>query len=162
MRLPVIALAAALAGMLLAAAPAQAAYSFGTDEALHTLVDVGVKGENNEDLMLGYKTSTQSFLLPYAIHDDGYVLIVKSDHEKYYDIPADMLPQWQKAGLVPDPLPPYQLSAIDVAMGYILWPTLVLIAVVWYFSWRRQQRQKAAAAAAGTTPAAPEDKGPIT
>lgn len=144
--------------LMISAPPASAAgLSFGTDETTHTIQDVGVKGENNEDLMLGYKTSTEAFLLPYTIKDDGYVLVVKSDHDKYYDIPADMLPRWQQTGLLPDPLPPYQISALDQVFGHILWPTLVVIAIVYAVGYLR--KRKAAPAAAAPLP---RDKGPIT
>jgi hypothetical protein len=150
--------AAVFGGLIAMAQPASAAgMMFGTDENIRTLVDVGVKGENNEDLMLGYKTSTEAFILPYTIKDDGYVLVVKSDHDKYYHIPPDMLERWQKAGLLPDPLPPYQISAADQFFGHILWPALVVIAVLYAVGYLRKRK----AAPAGGAPA-PVDKGPIS
>lgn len=134
----------------LGASPAAAAFNFGTDETLHRLVDVEVVGENGEALALGYKTSTQNFLLPYAISDDGYILIVKAEPGKYYGLPADQLAQWQAAGLIPDPLPPYEISLLDRVFGYALWPTLAIIALVYLVPMLRKRKAVAAAAAAPT------------
>ena len=160
MRLPLIA-AAALGGfMMLTAAPAQAAFMFGEDETIRALVDVGVVGQDDEKLELGYKTTTQIFLLPYTISDDGYVLVQKEDHTKFYDITPEQIKDWQAAGLIPDPLPPYEIPLMDKIFGYLLWPTLVVIALVYLVPMLR--KKKPAEVAAGSPVGTPDDKGPVT
>ncbi|MHB1102470.1 MAG: hypothetical protein ACYC0C_06780 [Devosia sp.] len=138
--------------LALGATPAQAAFTFGAEESLHALVDVAVVGENGEALALGYKTSTQNFLLPYSISDDGYVLIVKGEKGKYYDIGDEQLANWQASGLMPDPLPPYEIAFVDRILGYALWPTLAVIALVYLIPLLRKRK------AAVATPTPPVDK----
>jgi uncharacterized protein len=136
--------------LALGASPAQAAFTFGAEEALHTLVDVGVVGENGEALALGYKTTTQNFLLPYAISDDGYVLVVKGEAGKYYGVTSGEIAQWQAAGLIPDPLPTYEIPLIERLLGYALWPTLAVIALIYLIPALRKRKAAATAAAAAT------------
>lgn len=138
--------------LALGASPAQAAFTFGAEETLHTLVDVGVVGQNGEALALGYKTTTQNFLLPYTIADDGYVLVVKGEKGKFYDLPEEQLAGWQASGLMPDPLPAYEIPLIERIFGYALWPTLVLIALIYLIPMLRKRKAAAAATAAAPTP----------
>lgn len=134
--------------LALAAGPAQAAFSFGAEETLHSLADVGVVGAEGEALALGYKTTTQNFLLPYTISDDGYVLVVKDDPGKYYSMTDEEVAAWQESGLLPDPLPAYEVPLVERILGYLLWPTLVVIGLVYGIAeWAK--RRKAAAAAGG-------------
>jgi uncharacterized protein len=136
--------------LALGASPAQAAFTFGAEETLHTLVDVGVVGENGEALALGYKTSTQNFLLPYTLSDDGYVLVVKGEAGKYYAVTPEEIAQWQAAGLVPDPLPTYEIPLIERIFGYALWPTLLVIALIYLIPALRKRKTAATASAAAT------------
>jgi hypothetical protein len=167
-------LAAVLGLLVLLTAPASAQFTFGGDEKLHTIVDVPVVIQNDEALMLGFKTTTQNFILPHTIADDGYVLVVKDDRQKFYSLTPEQISQWQAQGLIPDPLPSYEIPLIDRIIGYALWPTLLLIALVYLIpAWRKR---KAAAVAASTIEAPPpampsethsaasssDDKGPVT
>ena len=69
---------------VLDAAPAQAAkLHFGTQEYLRQIQDVEVKGPKGEALYLGHKYSFHSFILPYRMTDDGYVLGVRGEQSYF-------------------------------------------------------------------------------
>ncbi len=142
----------ALALLSLPAQRAEAQYRFGTDEDIHFIQDVPLKGAENEALYLGYMTRTQNFILGYGVEDAGYVLGVKGESKKFYRMPTgDDLARFQKAGTLPDPLPPYKLGFFDYVVGYSLWWGLALVAVFWTIgSWRKR---KGSADAAEQTPA---------
>ena len=127
--------------VLAAALPAHAAgLMFGHDETLHRLVDVDVVGENDEKLSLGYMTSTESLLLPYTLRDDGYVLMPRDTSDTFYTFTDEELAGWQANGAMPDPLPPYEVPMLDRIMGYLLWPTLVVIGLVYLIPGLRRRR----------------------
>ena len=44
---------------------------------------------------------------------------------------GDELRRFQKAGLLPDPLPPYRLTIGNYIMGYFLWFALGFIGLIW-------------------------------
>jgi tetratricopeptide (TPR) repeat protein len=118
---------------------------FGTKEYLQPIQDVAAKGPNGESLYLGYKYSFYSFIMPYALSDDGYILGVK-DRDVYYRLDQGRIAQFQAKGLLPTPLPPYELSAIDYVMGHLLWGVGVVIAAVIAFQVPGQRRRKRATA----------------
>lgn len=146
-----VAVLSLLLACLLALSAPVAAQTFGNEETLHKLQDVEIVGAENEALSLGYKTTTHNILLPYTITDDGYVLVVRDDSKKFYTMTAEEIAGWQDAGLLPDPLPPYEISLLDRIMGHLLYPTLVLIALLYLVPWLRK-RNKAKAAANPTPP----------
>lgn len=130
--------------LLLAAQSANAAYRFGKDEKIHHIQDVKMKGANGEALFLAYKTSSQSFLLPVYITDDGYVLGLKDSPKKYYSLPdGERLKTIQAAGNLPDPLPPYSLTIMQLIFGHSLW-IAVAIFLIWLVSDMIARRRKRA------------------
>jgi tetratricopeptide (TPR) repeat protein len=130
--------------LLLAASPAQAAkIGFGTNERIVKIQDTGIKGPQGEELFLAHKISHHSFVLPYMATDDGYVLGVKGKSSSYYRLDDTQIKDLQARGLLPSPLPPYELSALDLAAGYLLWGVLALLAisgVLALFAKKRQTR----------------------
>jgi hypothetical protein len=139
-------LAFALVLLLLAPDGAQAQYRFGTDEEIHFIQDVPLKGANDEALYLGYMTRTHNFLLGYSVEDVGYVLGVKGESKRFYHMPeGDDLARFQSAGTLPNPLPPYRLGVFDYVAGYSLWWGLALVAVFWAVGARRKKKGAAAA-----------------
>jgi hypothetical protein len=147
-------LAFMLALLLLPAERAQAQYRFGTDEEIHFIQDVPLKGAENEELYLGYMTRTRNFLLGYSVEDAGYVLGVKGGSKKFYHMPqGDDLARFQKAGTLPDPLPPYRLGFFDYVAGYSLWWGLGLVALFWAVGAWRKRRGAAGAAEQASPPA---------
>jgi tetratricopeptide (TPR) repeat protein len=115
-----VALIGLMATFLVSAAPAQAKLYFGTQEYLHKIQDVEVSGPKGEALYLGYKYSFHSFLLPYRMTDDGYILGVRGE-KSYFRLDDANIKSMQARGQLPSPLPPYQLSMLDYAMGHGLW-----------------------------------------
>jgi hypothetical protein len=105
---------------------------FGKDEKIACIVDVTLKGADDEALCIAYKTTTQFFGAGIYLKDDGYVLGIKGKAQSYYPLPAaEELKSFQEAGRLPTPLPPYNIGAFDYAFGYSLWLILVGMAI-WY------------------------------
>jgi tetratricopeptide (TPR) repeat protein len=122
---------AALIGLLavfaIGATPAQAAkVYFGTQEYLHNIQDVEAKGPKGEALYLGHKYSFHSFILPYRMTDDGYILGIRGEHS-YFRLDDASIKSLQARDLLPSPLPAYQLSVLDYAMGHGAWIALAVI-----------------------------------
>ena len=143
-------LAALLAVLLLPTDRAKAAeYRFGAEEEIHAIQDVPLKGAKEEDLYLGYMTRTQNFLLGLYVEDRGYVLGVKGESKRYYDLPqGEDLARFQNAGTLPNPLPPYKLGFLDYLVGYSLWWALALIALFWGIGKWNKRKKKAQTAEA--------------
>ena len=138
------ALIALIAVLVLGAAPAQAAkVYFGTQEHLRQIQDVEVKGPKGEALYLGHKYSFHSFIAPYRITDDGYILGVRGE-QRYYRLDDATIKSMQARGQLPTPLPPYQLSLLDYAMGHLLWIVLAVIIGLIPLSMLSKRRRKRA------------------
>lgn len=118
---------------MLLAAPAHAKFEFGATESIRKIQDVDIKGTEGEALYLGYKITRQAILLPYTMSDDGYVLGVRENTQRYYPLSAEQIAAFQNEGSLPNPLPKYQIDKLDWAIGHALWLTLpfVLAAVLW-------------------------------
>lgn len=102
-------------------------YMFGKEEKLHCLVDVPLKGAREEELCVAYKTTMYAVLAPAYFRDDGYVLAAKGGGTTYYPLPEGAeLATLQTAGVLPNPLPPYQIPPLDYAFGYLLWSALAV------------------------------------
>lgn len=119
---------------LMLAASGQNAHAklfFGTQDKINYLQDISVKGPQGEALFLGFLTSTHNFMLPYSMSDGGHVLGIKGVSDKFYKLPKERIEQLQRAGALPNPLPPYRHTVFDYLFAYILWwcipATLALI-----------------------------------
>jgi tetratricopeptide (TPR) repeat protein len=135
----------ALIGLIAAfATPAHAAkLYFGTQEYLREIQAVDVVGPKGEPLYLGYKYSFHSFILPYRLTDDGYVLGV-TGQQAFFRLDDARIKSMQASGQLPTPLPPYQLSVLDYAMGHGAWIALVVIIALIPLSMRSKRRRKRA------------------
>ena len=115
---------------------------FGKSEKINHIADVKLKGAKQEALFLAYKTTTQSFLLPAYMNDDGYVLGVVGDSKKYYSMPkAEKLAAFQKNGYLPNPLPKYAIPFLDYLFGYLLWVTVGVL-LLWGLGRKTLRRKK--------------------
>ena len=102
------------------------AASFGQSEAINCIADVKLKGASGEDLCIAYKTTTTYFVGPVWITNDGYVLRIHANEKRYFNLPPpDKVAAFQAKSLLPAPLPPYQLSAVEYAEGFKLWLGLI-------------------------------------
>ena len=89
---------ALIAVVVFSAVPAHAAkLYFGTQEYLQHIQDVEVKGPKGEALYLGYKYSFHSFILPYRMTDDGYVLGVRGE-QTYFRLDESNIKSMQARG----------------------------------------------------------------
>lgn len=120
----------------------EAAGMFGNDEEIHRIQDVDVTGQDGEALFLGYKTTTLFIIGGVYITDDGYVYGVRDDSTKYIETTPEEIAKFQEAGLLPKPLPPYELSTMDYVIGYSLW-VIVLPILVIYFAFVFLKKKKA-------------------
>lgn len=101
---------------------------FGWDDKIECIQSVGVKGQDNEALCLAYKTRKLFVGGGVYLKDEGYVLGDPAQHDRYYPWPEQaQVERWQSAGLLPDPLPPYSIPAIEYGVAYSLW---IIIAVM--------------------------------
>lgn len=117
------------------------ALEFGTRRSYQHLPDLSAKGPKGEALALGYETVTHSFLLPYKM-TGGYVLLVKGSgrgllagRDIYDALSQEKIEQMQRAGALPNPLPPYRHTIFEYLFAYILWwcfPAVVIF--IWLFS----------------------------
>ncbi|HZO46896.1 MAG TPA: tetratricopeptide repeat protein [Xanthobacteraceae bacterium] len=133
-----------IAVFAIGATPAQAAkLYFGTQEYLRNLQDVEAKGPKGEALYLGHKYSFHSFILPYRLTDDGYILGVRGE-QSYFRLDDANIKSMQARGQLPSPLPPYELSVLDYAMGHGAWIALAVIIGLIPISMLAKRRRKRA------------------
>jgi hypothetical protein len=134
-----------------------AKWQFGKGESLTCIVDVAMKGPGGEPLCLAYKTTSYAALAPAYMRDDGYVLAVKNGARptSFLELPPPRdVATLQAEGLLPAPLPSYDIAASEWAKGFMLWPLLAFgILVVWLqhiFKKRRHQKLHSADAPIST------------
>ena len=130
--------------LLLQATPNAHAYRFGSEDRIRVIQDVRARGQQGEQLYLGYKMTVQNVFLGMYIKDGGYVLGIRGDSKHYYNLPpAKELERLQRMGLLPNPLPKYQMEWTDYAYGYLFWPVLVLLIGVsmWFNAIKRAREQ---------------------
>ena len=119
-----------LAVFILMAVSGQDAHAarFGTRDSYQHLLDLTAKGPKGESVALGYATTTHSFILPYKMTGD-YVLLVRGSGrdlsgrpiDVYHPLSQEKIEQMQRAGALPDPLPPYRHTIFDYLGAYIFW-----------------------------------------
>lgn len=141
----VTACACVLITSLLFPAPAYAGkVMFGTQDTIEKIQDTKITGPKGEKLYLAHKFAIHSFVAPYMLSDDGYVLGVEGDTSRYFALEASMLADFQQRGLLPKPLPPYEIATFHYIFGYLLWEILAGLGL-WglYENWK-QTKEKAA------------------
>lgn len=138
---------AVLALVAMSGKDAHAKLMFGTQDRIHPLQDVALKGPNGEALFLGFLTSMHSFVLPYSISNGGYVLGIKGTSDKFFKLPKERIEQLQRGGALPKALPVYQRSGFDYVIGYALWPALLIIGIIGFFQLRSRSGQNETRAA---------------
>jgi tetratricopeptide (TPR) repeat protein len=139
-----LAMIAVLLGCIALTPSAHAAkYLFGTQDHLNKIQDVDIKGPKGESLYLGHKYSQHSFIAPYRLSDDGYILGIVGQNS-YYKLDAGLVEKLQAEGKLPKPLPPYEISIWDYLFGHLLWIVVGVIAVSIYFASRGEARKKTA------------------
>jgi len=108
---------------------------FGTNEQLKCLP--GIKrleiqtADGKQDVCYAAKTKKESFILPYRISVDGYVLAV--DDQTYYNANTQQIAYYQSTGSLPMSLPIYSLTAGEILGGTMLWTAIgvVLALIIW-------------------------------
>lgn len=103
---------------------------FGVDESIYKIQDVEIVSPNNERLYLGYKTSIRMFIAGVYLRDDGYVISAFDSDERYSPLTDENIEAYQNSGLLPNPLPKYEISIFSYLAGYSLW-LIILILVIW-------------------------------
>ncbi len=111
---------------------------FGNDESIHCLAEVPLKGAKDEALCIAYKRSILFIVAGVRVKDEGYVLgildktsspsakadpaaIAGLEVKTYYPLPPGDVPGYQQHGMLPTPLPRYELPIWDYVFGYSLW-----------------------------------------
>ena len=141
--------------------PAEARVRIGVTERFRHVANTSLQGPKGERLYLARRLVEKHFLLPYSIEDGGYVLGISGDSRHYYPMPeGETLKALQRAGRLPDPLPPYQMEFLDLLFGHALWVLIAgfgLYGAVRYARSRRRAEGVAGQVAAieGEPPPAP-------
>lgn len=117
--------------------------SFGTSETLEKIQDTQITGQNNEKLYLGYKFSHHSFIAPYMMTDDGYILGVEGQN-RYYKLTPELRDRFQAQGLLPKPLPDYEIGWFHWVFGHLLWIVAGFIGLSIYLGARKSKKAAAA------------------
>lgn len=108
---------------------AEAKWSFGTQEKLESVAPVNLPGPNGAQLELARKVVTKHFLAPYYVKDGGYVLKIRNNDKSYFPMPTGAeLDVLQKTGMLPNPLPKWEMPLSDKLFGFLLWEILLGIA----------------------------------
>lgn len=117
--------------------------SFGSKETVRFAANTSIQLENEKSLYLGRRITVKSFILPYNIQDDGYVLGVTEEPGKYLPLPEGArLQTLQANGFLPKPLPPFHLRFGDYLVGYALWWVLLLIVLLRSLIRRARERRE--------------------
>lgn len=120
-----------------------AALKFGTEEKIYFVADTTVLGADGEKLYLARKITTHSFLLPFSIHDDGFVMGISGKSTNYYPFPdVSTLKELQEEGLLPKPLPMWKLPILDQILGLSLWVALFGLVIFFGIKKLRSRYQK--------------------
>jgi hypothetical protein len=121
---------------------------FGKDETLTCVQDIALKGASDEPLCLAFKTSKYFVGAGVYLKDDGYVLRSTTAKDTYYPMPEGAeLKAFQAQGLMPDPLPPYSVPAVEYLFGYSLWLVVGLVIGFERFKTIRTRKRQAKDAA---------------
>jgi tetratricopeptide (TPR) repeat protein len=116
---------------------------FADREVLVKLQDVGFMDLDGERLYLGYKYSYSSFLAPYQVSDDGYIIGITGKN-RYYSLGATLTAALQAKGQLPNPLPPYRLPPLVYLFGHLLWLLAAGFLMSIYFATRGHARSRSA------------------
>ena len=123
--------------MLLILLPASDAHArklcFGTDETLDTIQKLDIKGPKGEELSLARRITRECFVAPYTVADNGFVLSVAGTNS-YYPLDAEKIAEMQAQGTLPNPMPDYKLSNVELAFGHLLWIVLGGLVLWWLVS----------------------------
>jgi len=106
---------------------------FGDQDSLIKIQDVDITSPNGDELYLAYHLSTKFFIAGVNLTDKGYVLVLKADSEdsQYYALTSEQIKEFQAEGDLPNPMPTYEISMLNYAVGYSLW---IIILVLGAFS----------------------------
>lgn len=109
--------------------PAEAgAMRFGSQDYLHKIQDIELKGKSDEELFLGHRTTIIWFVMGVHLIDQGYILGAKGK-ESYYDLTPEFIESLQTEKILPTPLPKYSIDIVDYLFGYSLWIFIVCAVV---------------------------------
>jgi hypothetical protein len=126
-----------------AQANAAGAVSFGSKDTVRFVANTGIKLENGNSMYLGRRITVSSFVLPYNIQDNGYVLAVTGEPGNYSPLPTGpKLQTLQANGFLPQPLPSFHLRIGDYLVGYALWWVLLAIALLVSFIRKALERRE--------------------
>ena len=131
-----------LLGLMLLVPTAASAARFGKREEVQRIAPVSFPGPSGERLYLGNKITTFWLGGGLYLKDDGYVLGVVGDDKAYYALTPEKIDVAQKAGLLPDPLPAYQIHPIQYLLGYSFWLVLVVV-IAWSLIQAAWQKSRA-------------------
>jgi hypothetical protein len=96
---------------------------------------------SGEHACLAYQLDYYGLVFPGYVRDAGYAIKI-GDH-RYQHLDDALIAQYQKAGVLPDPLPPYAVPAQKYFWGFALWPMIIVLTLAAIFRRRGAQRRHA-------------------
>ncbi len=115
---------------------------FGTDERVHKIEDLTLRGAQGEELYLGYRTTSLFIFFGAYLKDEGYVLGVKGSYGTYYPLEETQIKSLQEKGSLPSPLPPYKIDLFDYLFGYSLWIMIVILGGLQLLKYRYRTKER--------------------
>jgi hypothetical protein len=118
------------------------AAEFGTRYKYQHLQNLTAKSPAGEALALGYASETHSFILPYKMTGYYALNVIGSGKNLngrpvnvYHELSPEKIEQMQRAGTLPNPLPPYHHTIFDYIFAYTLWWCVpVALLFIWMFT----------------------------
>lgn len=145
-----------VAAFFLVSAESRADLLLGKVDNLHRIQAVALCLPDKTKLDLGYHTTSYYCLLGVGIGYKGYVLMPKETKNICYAMPSGQtLIDFQKTGMLPNPLPVFRLPWWRVLWRYSLWWLLALALAIWLGIYR--WKASTPAAQGDISPAGVED-----
>ena len=117
---------------LLSSRAAEAQFCWGSTEQLIHVKKLPINSPENKPFNLARLLRMECMGLPYAMTDAGYVLAVDGQ-DSYFPLTERQIASFQSSRALPRPMPVYEMSATDWAMGHSLWiaaPLALLLVLV--------------------------------
>ena len=107
---------------------------FGEEEKVVEIQDMP-----QTEYKLSHKYTYHYFLAGIYFTDDGYVLQKKGDVLGYYPLEKEKIAEFQKSGILPNPLPSYPTPISAYIFGYSLWWAILVVVGIFFFSFRKRR-----------------------
>lgn len=108
-------------------------YTFGTEDEILFVQDVAKDLPGAGKVYLGHRITTSAFIFPYFVKNNGLVLGISNNPQKYFQLPeGKKLEDLQNQGFLPQRLPTPELRFADILWGY-LWEFFIVFCILYVY-----------------------------